>query len=132
MSGSFAVASTGGVTASVPHYAIHPVPGTAFLPADVVQELRDPADRLLQVPDRGQGHQPEVVGGDPVEGAAVGDEDLLLLEQVQGELLVVVEVEDLAVQFREEVHRPAGLLDGYALDVVEHPVGGVALFLEPA
>ena len=58
----------------------------------------------------GQGDQPEVVRGDPVERGAVGDQHLLLLEQVQGELLVVVDRVDLRVQLREQVQRALGLL----------------------
>jgi hypothetical protein len=48
--------------------------------------VRDPADRLGERVDVGQGDQPEVVGLEPVEAGAVGDQDLLGPQQVDDEL----------------------------------------------
>lgn len=57
-----------------------------------------------------QVHHAELVGAMPVERAAVADEDMLVMQQVERELLVRVDVEAFDVDLREDVERrPSGL-----------------------
>ena len=68
----------------------------------------------------------------PVERAAVAEENLLALEQVQGELLIVCNVEALNIDLREQVQRAvrAGAAD--AVNLVEHLVRQGALLVQAA
>ena len=77
-----------------------------------------------------QVHDPEVVRLAPVEAAAARHEDALLVQQVQGELLVVGDVELLHVDLGEDVERRLGLDRRDAVDGVERLVDVVALLVD--
>ena len=71
-----------------------------------------------------------MVGLGPVEAAAARDEDVLLVQQVEGELLVISNVELLHVDPGEDVERGLGLHGRDAVDVVERLVDEVALLVD--
>ena len=73
-----------------------------------------------------------MVGLRPVEGRAVGDEDLLFAQQVEGELLVVGDAELLDIELREHVQRTVGAVGRDAVDRVEPFVGDLHLRAEAA
>ena len=58
----------------------------------------------------GQEHQAEVVRVLPVERAAVAEENLLALQQIQGELLVVGNVEALNINLGNRYSAPSALV----------------------
>src|SRR6478752_7865734 len=95
-----------------------------------LEEVGDPADRLLEDVEVGQRDQPEVVGTWPVEAGPVRDQDLLGAEQVDDEGLVVLDRVDLRIEPREAVERAAGLDVGDPWDLVQQPAGGLALLVE--
>lgn len=80
----------------------------------------------------GQIDNAEVVGVDPVEAAAVRDEDLLLLEQIESEKLVVMDVEFLHIHLRENVEGGVGLGDRNAGYGPEPVVNHLALLVDTA
>ena len=80
----------------------------------------------------GQEHQPQVIGRRQVEAAAVGQQHVLLLQEVDHHLLVVADLVDLRVEPREQVQR-AGLADASDAGDRGHPLPGVvALVAQPA
>ena len=80
----------------------------------------------------GQEHQAEVIRVLPVERAAVAEENLLALEQIQGELFIVGNVEALNINLREQIERTvrAGAAD--AVNLIEHLVRQGALLVQAA
>ena len=50
----------------------------------------------------------EVVRVDPVEAAAMRDQDLFLLQEVKREKLIIMDIEALHVDLREDVERGLG------------------------
>lgn len=68
----------------------------------------------------------------PVEAGAGGDEDLFLLQEIQGHLLVAADVEALHVHLREDVEGRPGLYHADARDVAQRPVDHLPLLIEPA
>ena len=79
----------------------------------------------------GQEDEADVVWLRPVEAGALHDEDLLLAQQLQGELLVVADAEALHVQPRKEIQGALRLHATDAFDVLQERMGEVALFVEP-
>src|SRR5271168_1952761 len=96
------------------------------------QEVAQPVDRARQITGPGQRHDAQVIRRRPVESGALGDQDLLLQQQVEDELLVVVDVVDLGIQPRKGVERTVGLDAGHAWNLVELRPGDVALLQQPA
>ena len=68
----------------------------------------------------------------PVERAAVAEENLLALQQVQGELLVIGNVEALNINLREQVERAVRTGAADAVNLVEHLVCQGALLVQAA
>jgi hypothetical protein len=64
--------------------AAHPPSIRGSVP-DGLEVVGDAADGLGEHVDIGQRHEPEVVGLEPVEAGAMGDEDLLGTQQVDDE-----------------------------------------------
>lgn len=83
------------------------------------EEVGDAAAGEVELLEAGQADEPEVVGRGPVEAAAMGDEDALALQEVQGEELVVMDAEALNVEARENVEGRPGPHGRDAGDVVE-------------
>ena len=77
-----------------------------------------------------QVHDTEVVGLSPVEAAAARDQDLLLVQQVKGELLVIGNVELLHIHLGEDVERRARLNHRDAVNLVECLIHKVALLVD--
>src|SRR5438045_839296 len=100
--------------------------------AVVIEKARDAADRIGEVVGVGQEHEAEVVGRGPVEAGALHDQNLLLGEQLVGELLVVGDRVQLRVEPGEHVQRRLRLHDAHARDLREQLVGQVALPAEPS
>src|SRR5690606_25170994 len=72
--------------------------GTADLLPKRGQDVGDPPDRLGEDLGVRKGDQAKVVGLEPVEASAVGDQDLLAPQQVEHEGLVVLDPVDLRVE----------------------------------
>ena len=73
-----------------------------------------------------------MVGLGPVKAAAARDQDLLLVQQVEGELLVVGDVELLHIHLGEDVERRARLDHRDAVDLAECLVHIIALLVDTA
>ena len=71
-----------------------------------------------------------MIGCDPVDPGAVGDEQLLGAQQLDDERLVVLDLVDLGVEPRKDVERAVRLDARDAGDVVEEPPGELALVVE--
>ena len=98
----------------------------------VAEEVGDLPHGFAQHAHARQVHHAEVVGAMPVERAAVADEDVLVMQQVERELLVRVDVEAFDVDLREDVERGLRLDGGDAGNLVEHVVDEVALVVHAA
>src|SRR2546423_10450494 len=83
------------------------------------QEVAKPLDRVGKVTGPRQRHDPQVIGCRPVEAGALGDQDLLLQQQIEDELLVVLDVVNLGVKPRERVKRPLRLHARHPGDLIE-------------
>src|SRR5207302_1093050 len=68
--------------------------GNRLLPV-AGQEVAQPVDSGRQIPGPGQRHDAQVIRCRPVEPGALGDQDLLLQQEVEYQLLVVFDVVDL-------------------------------------
>lgn len=72
----------------------------------MIEEVGEVFEGLFEYFHARQVHDTEVVGLSPVEAAATRDQDLLLVQQVKGELLVIGDVELLHIHLGEDVERP--------------------------
>ena len=68
-----------------------------------------------------------MIGVGPVEGRAVRDEDLLLAQQVEGELLVVGDSELLDIELREHVQSAVGTMGRDPVDRIQPLMGELHL-----
>ena len=100
--------------------------------AIVREEVREVLHGLPEHLHARQIDNAEVVGLTPVEAAAAGNEDLLLVQQVKGKLLVVRDVELLDVHLGEDVEGRLGLDSRDAIDGVERLVDVVTLLVDAA
>ena len=73
-----------------------------------------------------------MIGLGPVKAAAARDQDLLLVQQVKGKLLVVGDVELLHIHLGEDVERRARLDHRNTVDLAERLVHVVALLVDTA
>ena len=73
-----------------------------------------------------------MVGLAPVKAAATRDQNLLLVQQVQGKLLVVGDVELLHIHLGEDIERRARLDHRNAINLAERLVHKVALLVHAA
>ena len=79
--------------------------------------------------DPGQIDNPEMVWLLPVEPSAVDDENLFLLEQIQGKFFIVRDVKLLDIYFGENVKCRLGLHCCDARDISESPVNVLSLLI---
>ena len=73
-----------------------------------------------------------MVGLGPVKAAAARDQNLLLVQQVEGKLLVVGDVELLHIHLGEDVERRARLDHRDAIDLAKRLVHKVTLLVDTA
>ena len=71
-----------------------------------------------------------MIGLGPVKAAAARDQNLLLVQQVEGKLLVIGDVELLNIHLGEDVERRARLDHRDAVDLVERLIHKVALLVD--
>jgi len=80
----------------------------------------------------GQRHDAQVIRCGPIESGALGDQDLLLQQQIEHQLLVIVDVVHLGIEARERVERTLGLDARHPGDLVELAPRDVALLQQSA
>lgn len=75
----------------------------------VAEEVGELVGGILEHFDAWQVDDTEVIRLVPVEAAAARDENALVMQQIEGELLVVMYVELLDINLREDIERGLGL-----------------------
>lgn len=85
----------------------------------MIEEVGEVFEGLFEYFHARQVHDTEVVGLSPVEAAATRDQDLLLVQQVKGELLVIGDVELLYIHLGEDVERRTRLNYRDAVNLAE-------------
>ena len=95
------------------------------------EEIGQIFHRLLEYLHARQVDDTEVVGLAPVKAATAGDQDLLLMQQVERELLVIRDIELLDVHLGEDIERSLGLHRRDTVDGIERLVHVVALLVHP-
>ena len=98
----------------------------------ITEEIRHLLHRALEHFDTRQIDDAEVVRILPIETGALHNEQLFVVQQVEGELFVVVDVELLRVDLREDIERGLWLDGGDAVDGVERLIDVFALLVEAA
>ena len=98
----------------------------------MIEEVGEIFEGLFEHFHARQVHDTEVVGLSPVKAAAARDQDLLLVQQVKGELLVIGNVELLHIDLREDVERRTRLNHRDAVNLVERLIHKVALLVDTA
>ena len=69
----------------------------------MIKEVGEVFERLFEHFHARQVHDAEVIGLGPVKAAAARDQNLLLVQQVEGKLLVIGDVELLNIHLGEDV-----------------------------
>jgi hypothetical protein len=76
----------------------------------------------------GKEHYPEMIRFRPIETGSLHKKDLFFQQQIEDELLVVLDVESLYVDFGEKVEGSLRLRGGDSRDVVQQFIAQIPLF----
>lgn len=72
----------------------------------------------------------EVVRLLPIERTTMADQDMLVMQQIKGELLIRMNVELLHIDLWEDIERGLGLDCRNARNLIEHVVDEIALIMD--
>ena len=98
--------------------------------AVLAEKSPQPADGLLKVFRMGQKDHAEMIGPRPIECRALHDEELFPAQEVEGEALVIGDVEALRIKPCKQIEGPLRLDATDAVDVGQEPPGQLPLLIQ--
>ena len=95
-----------------------------------IQKLCQFLCRFLQICDSRQIYHTKMIRFIPVESATMYNQDSLLSQQIQCKFFVVVDVEFLHIQFRENVECGFRFLRRYSRNIIQQFIDHFSLFID--